>query len=408
MTSKRDGIIGSEPPAESIIVTSNSKKKALRFILLLSLIGLLADMTYEGARSISGTYLGLLGASAAAVALIIGFGELIGYTPRLLTGSMTDRTGRYWAFLFVGYGINLVAVPLLAFAGDWVTAAILIIIERAGKAIRAPARDAMLSHAASEVGRGWTFGLNEAITSVGAVLGPVVVALVMMMHGGYSTAFLILIIPATAAVVILYIAWKHYPAPREMERPKPVEKRGQLPKIFWIYVVGASLVAIGYIDFPFLAYHFQKIGSVPSIWIPIFYATANVIDAFGALFFGHVYDVRGMKVLVIITFISSFFSIFVFLNNFSLVLIGIALWGFGAGSQESLMRAVVAEIVPVHKRGSAFGIFSLAFGAFWFLGTAFIGLIYTHSIVAVVAFSFLIQLFAVAVFFFVMKKIGHN
>ncbi len=403
---QRDGSIASEDQQRQNDESKRSRHNALKFIILLGVISLFADMTYEGARSITGPYLALLGAGATAVALIVGFGELIGYTPRLLTGSITDRTGRYWALMFLGYGINLFAVPFLAFTGDWTTAAVLIIIERAGKAIRAPARDAMLSHAAMEMGRGWTFGLHEALSSIGAMLGPVAVAVVIIVQGGYQLGFLVLFFPALVSMIVLVFAWKHYPRPREMEAVKVDPEKKKLPKVFWIYVCGAALVAAGYADFPFVAYHFEKVASVPSIWIPIFYAMANGVDALGALFFGRLYDARGMKILIGVTFVSAFFAPLVFMSDFTLAFIGMALWGLGMGSQESLMRAVVAEIVPVNRRGAAYGIFSVAFGAFWFLGTALIGILYVFSIPAVIIFSFGAQIAAVLVFFSVKKRMA--
>jgi len=153
-----------------------SRRTALRFVILLGFVSLFADITYEAARSINGPYLAVLGASATAVGVIAGFGELIGYGLRILTGLVTDRIGRYWAVAIAGYTVNLIAVPAMALAGNWETAAILIMAERFGKAVRAPARDAMLSHAAHNLGRGWAFGIHEAMDQVGAMIGPLIVA----------------------------------------------------------------------------------------------------------------------------------------------------------------------------------------------------------------------------------------
>ncbi|MEK7699337.1 MAG: MFS transporter, partial [Planctomycetota bacterium] len=142
---------------------NNSRSNALRFIVLLGIVSLFADMTYEGARSINGPYLAVLGASATTVGIIAGLGELIGHSLRLVSGYITDRIGRYWAITLFGYAINMIAVPAIALAGRWEIAAILMVTERIGKAIRTPARDAMLSHATREIGRGKGFGLHEAL-----------------------------------------------------------------------------------------------------------------------------------------------------------------------------------------------------------------------------------------------------
>jgi len=393
-TSPRDGPVGS------------SRKSAFRFIVLLGLVSLFADMTYEGAKSITGSYLAVLGAGAMAVALIIGFGELIGYTPRLLSGSLIDKTGRYWTLMFVGYGVNLFAVPFLAFTGDWATAAVLIIIERAGKAVRAPARDAMLSHAAKEMGGGWAFGLHEALSSVGAMLGPVAVALVIMFNGGYQLGFLILTFPAIVTMIVLIAAWKRYPKPRELEVVEVPQGKRKFPKAFWLYVAAGSLIAAGFADFPFISYHFQRIASVPEVWIPIFYAMANGVDALAALGFGRMYDRRGMTVLIVGTFISAFFAPLVFFDDYYFALAGMALFGLGLGLQESVMRAVIAHMVPANKRGSAYGIFSTAFGIFWFFGTAMMGILYMYSVSATVIFSLGTQLAGVAILIAVRKRMN--
>ena len=126
------------------------------------MVSLLADITYEGARSITGPYLAILGANAAVVGFVAGFGELVGYGLRLVSGYLADRTGKYWTITIVGYAINLLAVPLLALADQWWLAALLIIIERMGKGMRVPSRDAMLSHAGHRMGMGWAFHPSDS------------------------------------------------------------------------------------------------------------------------------------------------------------------------------------------------------------------------------------------------------
>src|SRR3989338_9005378 len=213
----------------------NNLKSATRFVVLLGLVSLFADMTYEGARSISGPYLALFGASAAVVGFVAGFGELVGYGLRLLSGYISDKTKKYWAITITGYAINLIAVPLLALAGNWPMAAALMIAERTGKAIRNPARDAMLSHATAKMGRGWGFGLHEALDQIGAMLGPLIVATVLYFKGGYRAGFGILLVPALLALSVLVVARLLYPQPRDFEvRTVELETKG-FPRKFWIY-----------------------------------------------------------------------------------------------------------------------------------------------------------------------------
>lgn len=225
----------------------------------MGIVSLFADVTYyEGARSITGPYLAVLGASGTTVGIVAGFGEFIGYGLRLISGYISDRTGRYWTLTLLGYTINLLAVPILALAGHWEFAAFLIIIERMGKAIRTPARDAMLSHATKEIGRGWGFGLHEAMDQIGAVLGPVIVAAVLYANGGYREGFAVLLVPALMALGVLLFSRLLYPHPRDFEASTPRIETAGIQRVFWLYLVAAGFIAAGYADFPLIAYHFEK------------------------------------------------------------------------------------------------------------------------------------------------------
>ncbi|MES2219082.1 MAG: MFS transporter [Pseudomonadota bacterium] len=382
-----------------------SKKTALKFVILLSTVSLFADMTYEGARSITGPYLAVLGANAAIVGFVAGFGEFVGYALRIVSGYLADSTGKYWTITIIGYICNLLAVPLLALAGYWWIAAILMVIERMGKAIRVPPRDAMLSHAGHELGMGWVFGLHEAIDQIGAMLGPLIVALVLYFKGGYQHSFAILLIPALIALTILAIARWIYPQPQALEvRQDNLQAEG-MNNTFWLYLVGASFVAAGYADFPLIAYHFQKTAILSPVWIPISYAIAMGLNSLSAPLLGHYYDRKGFSILIIVTIFSCWFAPLVFLGNSTMAFIGVALWSIGVSAHESLMRAIVANMVPMNKRGSAYGIFNTGYGICWFLGSFLMGVIYDISIPSLVIFSILIQLLAVPLLWVVMKKI---
>lgn len=381
----------------------SSKGTALRFIVLLGVVSLLADMTYEGARSITGPYLAILGASGTIVGIVAGLGELIGYGLRLVSGYITDRTGKLWTITIIGYAVNLLAVPLLALAGRWEIAAFLMITERMGKAIRTPAKDAMLSHATVRIGRGFGFGLHEAMDQVGAVLGPLIVAGVLYLRGDYHLSFAVLLVPALLALSILFIARTLYPYPRVFETGRDIRDTKVFPQAFWIYLAGVALVASGYVDFPLIAYHLKIVSVIPDDWVPIFYSVAMGVDALAALLFGHLFDRIGIPVLMLAALISSVFAPLVFFGGFHYALLGMAIWGIGMGAQESIMRAAVAEMVNMDKRGTAYGLFNTGYGIFWFLGSALMGILYDISVTYLIAFSMIMQLASVPVFFLVRK-----
>jgi predicted MFS family arabinose efflux permease len=276
-----------------------TKPSAMKFVVLIGVVSLFSDCTYEGARSITGPFLAILGASATVVGVVAGFGELIGYALRLASGYFADKTRQYWTIVFVGYAMNLLAVPLLALAGHWEIAAILMVMERMGKAVRTPARDVMLSCASDQIGRGWGFGLHEALDQIGAVMGPLVVTAVFYFKGSYQHGFALLLVPALIALSVLFAAYKLYPNPHDLESASVKIQSKGFPRAFWLYIIAIGCVAAGYADFPLVAFHFKKVASVPDSWIPVFYAVAMGVDALAALLFGRLFDRVGFSVLIV-------------------------------------------------------------------------------------------------------------
>jgi len=389
-----------------LLTTTTTKKAALKFVILIGFVSLFADMTYEGARSINGQYLAILGANALTVGFVSGFGELIGYSLRFLSGYLADRTRKYWLITIIGYVCNLLAVPLLALAGHWLIAAALMILERFGKAIRVPTRDAMLSHAGQQTGMGWGFGLHEALDQAGAMIGPLVIALILLLNGNYRESFAVLLIPAIISLALLFYARHLFPHPQSLEIKKDNLEVTQIQnKTFWLYLFGASLIAAGFADFPLIAFHFHKQNILPQVLIPVAYAIAMGIDGLAALLLGRLYDKKGFIILIVITIFSSLFAPLVFLGGLQFALLGVALWSIGVGAHESLMRAVLANMTSRNKRASAYGTFNLFYGIAWFLGSVLMGALYDYSVFYVVIFSLFIQLSALPILWMVMKHI---
>lgn len=379
------------------------KRLALRFVVAVGIVSLFADMTYEGARGIAGQFLLTLGASATVVGFVAGFGELAGYGLRSVFGYLADKTHKYWAFIFAGYIINLLAVPALALAGNWPVAAALMIAERTGKAIRRPPVHAMLAHAGSQIGTGWAFGLHEALDQTGATIGPLITALILYLHGGYHEAFAALLISALLSLATLIAARISYPRPHELEERKPVTLKAKgFSKSYWLYAVAGMFIAAGFADFSLVAYHFQKAGVVPQSLIPVFYSAAMVTGAITPLFLGKLLDKLGLPIVLSGFLLSALFAPCVFLGGFWTGLIGMILWGLGMGAQDSLLRAVLTGVIPSDKRSTAFGVFDTLFGVAWFAGSAAMGVLYDTSIPALVIFSVVLQLAALP--FFVLAK----
>ena len=237
-------------------------------------------MTYEGAHSIIGPLLKGLGASAAAVGIVAGFGEMVAASLRYFSGRFADRTQAYWKIAIAGYAINLVAVPALALVGTWQAAAALVIVERAGKALRGPSRDVLISEANDVVGHGFGWGVHAAMDQVGAIMGPLLVAAIVAYHHDFAPAFLALGIPAALALLAVFLARAARP---QYAKPKGPPPTAELPRVFWPYVAAAGMLAAGFLDFPLMAYHFESKAFFSPEVIPLLYAGAMAVEGISAM-----------------------------------------------------------------------------------------------------------------------------
>lgn len=397
----------------------NQKKsrlsQAMVFLILFGIVSLFSDMTHEGASSIRGAYLALLGASAGAIGFISGLGELVGYSMRYLFGRITDRTRSYWPMVILGYVLDIIAVPALALVGEhgWIAACLLLVVQRMGKAIKKPAKDTIMSFAASQEGAGRSFGLQELLDQIGAFLGPVLLWLVMLGRTDaspirtYSLCFAVLAIPGGITLLLLLYTRSRFPNPEQFE-PEPKEYIPfRMKKSFILYIAGISLFAFGFIDYSLIVMHISRtaaslsgaVGLITEETLPLLYAGAMLIDAVSALFFGFLYDRIGVRSLIFSTLLSSGFAVFVFsMHSVPALLVGIALWGIGMGAQESILKAAVSSMVPKSSRATGYGIFECSFGFFWFLGSWLMGALYDFSIPAMVAVSVAAQLLSIPLY----------
>ena len=387
----------------------------MAFIVLMGIVSLFSDMTHEGARSILGEYLNLTGASAATIGFVSGVGELCGYSLRLLSGFIADKTKKYWTLVVFGYALQVLAVPALALIPEngWVLACGLVILERIGKAVKKPAKNTLVSFAASEVGTGKGFAYQEFLDQLGAFLGPVILFVIATVKGTdnlfstYRICFAILGVPALITIALVSLAKTKYPNPEMFEKQKGKETAFQFKSSFAFYMIAICLFAFGFADFTLITLHAAKTEAFPDSTLSLLYAAAMAVDAFAALFFGWLFDKIGLKSLIASTLCSSFFSIFVFLTgNPVLMGIGIILWGIGMGAQESIMKAAVSKIIPRSMRSTGFGIFETGFGIAWFLGSWLLGILYDYNTIALVIVSVTAQLLAVVFYVVCIRNAG--
>lgn len=385
---------------------SSQKTGALRFIVLMGVVSLFGDIVYEGARGVTGPYLALLGASASVVGLVGGLGEFIGYALRLFSGFMADRTKAYWLFTFIGYGL-LVSIPLLSFAQSWQIAALLILLERAGKAFRSPARDTILSYATKEVGRGFGFGLHEALDQIGAIVGPLIFSAILFAGGNYRSGFSVLWIPAMMVPVVLCIARNRLPHPEKLEIAHESGSKDNtlFSKTFVLYSLFTFFAVAGFANFPLIAYHLKMKTIVGDAQIPALFALAMGVDALTALIIGKTYDRMGLKILIIVPLLSFFIPLLAFSDMLVGVIIGTILWGIVLGIHETIMRAAVADLTDINRRGSAYGIFNTLYGLSWLLGGTLMGMLYEHSVYTLMLLAALFEVVSIPLFLMLAKSL---
>ncbi len=384
-----------------------------RFVLVFGTVSLLADFVYEGARSITGPLLASLGASAVVVGVVTGAGEAAALVLRLVSGPLADRTRRFWALTIAGYALTVITVPLLGLAATLWVACALVIAERVGKAIRSPAKDTLLSHATSATGRGRGFAVHEALDQIGAVLGPLTVAAVLVVSGGdYTPALLILAAPGVAVLALLVWLRARVPDPAAYERatvpvpaaettadvPRTVTGAGnnRLPRQFWIYAGFTAATTLGFTTFGVLSFHLVELGLLPAAGVPVLYAAAMGVDALAALGTGWLFDRIGPKAVAVLPLLAAGVPALAFTDTVGSAVAGCLLWGAAVGVQESTLRATVAELVAPARRATAYGIYAAVIGAATLAGGTLTGLLYDYSIPTLITTVIAVQIAALA------------
>jgi MFS family permease len=268
----------------------------------------------------------------------------------------------------------------------------------------------MLSYATKHVGRGWGFGIHEAMDQIGAIIGPLAIGAVFFLRGGYRSGFAILAVPALVTLAMLTLARRTVPAPEALERSHlaVADTDGKLPSAFWLYTIFAFLSVAGFANFQLIAYHLSVRSVVPDAQIPLLYAMAMGVDALVALVIGKAYDRIGLASLLALPLLTIPLPFLGFSGSYPLAVVGVALWGGIMGIQETIMRAAIADLTPRRRRGVAYGVFNTAYGGAWFAGGLVIGILYEHSISWVICFAVAMQVLALAFIPLLYRRSGHT
>ena len=361
-----------------------------RVVVGFGTVSLAADMVYEGARSAYGPLLTSLGASALAVGAITGAGEAVALLLRLVSGTVADRTRRYWPVTIAGYALTAVCVPLLAVtpylgAAGLAVAAVLILAERTGKAIRSPAKSALLAAAAQQVGMGRGLGVHKALDQIGAFAGPLLVAGLIALAGGTLwPGFAVLAVPGAVTMALLALTRRRMPEARPTgPAPGPAAAHA-LPASFWWLAAGTGVCTGGLVTFGLIGYHLVTDRVVPAAAVPLLYAAAMAAEAVAALVTGEAYDRLGPRTLLALPVLVATVPALAFAGGLPAVVGGVLLWGAATGLQDSTVKALVADIVRPERRATAYGLFAAVQGAGALAGGIATGALYERSATALV------------------------
>ena len=401
---------GADPHYGEAVLTTVNRISPVRFIVGFGIVSAFADVVYEGARSVIGPYLGSLGASAALIGFITGAGEASALVLRLFTGRLSDRTGRPWPQTIVGYAMTAICVPLVALTGNLAAAGLLYNGERVGKAVRTPARDTMLAHASAELGRGYAFGLHEALDQTGSMVGPLLIAGTLWLGGDYRLAFGLLAIPGAFALLALLRLRGKAPDPLQWEPAAQVADKKKLrleaglPRRFWQYGAFSAATMLGFSTWAVLAFHLTHRHLVSASLVPVLYAVAMAAAAVASVGFGRLYDRIGLRGLLTLPVLGAIVPFLSFSSNTVLFVIGSAVWGAGMGVHDSTMRAAVADFVPAHRRGAGYGTFTALYGVAWLIGAAVIGALYGRGVGLATTYIVAVQAMALLLLIPVLRR----
>ncbi|HEX3005769.1 MAG TPA: MFS transporter [Angustibacter sp.] len=362
-----------------------------RTIVGFGVVSLLADVVYEGARSITGPLLASLGATAVVVGVVTGAGEAAALVLRLVFGPLADRTHRYWAIAIAGYALTAVSVPLLAvtpFVGGagLALACVLVLAERTGKAVRSPAKSTLLADAAGHVGMGRGLGVHKALDQLGAFVGPLLVSGVIAVTAAIWPAMLALAVPGIAAVALLgWMRARLDGSRRGAAEPAAADAgadvpRARLPRAFYLFAASAGAVSAGLVTFGLISFHLATQHLVSVAVVPVVYAAAMGAEALAALATGYLYDRHGARVLVVLPVLVAVVPLLAFRGVVGVVVLGVVVWGAATGLQDSTAKALVADLVDRGRRASAYGVFAAIQGGAAVAGGAVAGALYERSL----------------------------
>lgn len=332
-------------------------------------VSLLMDMSSEMIHALLPVFLvAVLGANAAIVGLIEGLAEATASITKLVSGALSDRLGRRKHLALFGYGLAAATKPLFALAATPLWVLVARFVDRLGKGIRGAPRDALIADVTPTALLGSAYGLRQSLDTIGAIAGPLIAAALMATRGDdYRLVFWIAVIPALASVVVLALGVREpvAHADRRERLPIDVAELRRLGTSFWLVIALTAALALARYSEAFVLLRAERLGLAAAA-TPLVLVTMNVVYALSAYPAGRMSDRLGER----FRFVAAGAAVYVAANltlalaqSVAAVFLGAALWGLHLGLTQGLLAGLVAETVPAHRRGAAFGIFHFTTGA---------------------------------------------
>lgn len=350
-------------------------------IWVLGFVSLLMDISSEMIHSLLPLFMvTTLGAGTLAVGIVEGLAEALALLVKMFSGALSDYLGRRKMLAVFGYALGAATKPLFALAPDIGTLLTARLLDRVGKGIRGAPRDAMVADIAPAHLRGAAFGLRQSLDTVGAFIGPLLaVGLMLLWDDDFRAVFWVAVIPGMMAVTLLLFGIREPAHPASAKRSNPINRESvvRLGRSFWWVAGIGSVFTLARFSEAFLVLRAQQ-GGIPVAFIPLVMVAMNLVYASSAYPFGKLSDSMSHKTLLTSGLLVLVGADWVLATNahWSMVLMGVALWGIHMGMTQGLLAAMVADAAPADLRGTAYGCFNLGCGIAMLIASVLAGFLW--------------------------------
>ena len=335
---------------------------------MLGIVSLLMDTSSELIHSLLPLFLvTTLGASTFAVGIIEGIAEATAMITKLFSGYLSDYVRKRKPLTVLGYGLAAVTKPIFPLASSFGWVVFARFLDRVGKGIRGAPRDALIADITPPELRGSSYGLRQALDTVGAVAGPLLaIGAMLWLADDFRLVFWVAVVPAFASVAVLAFGVREPERPADEKAAKPPIRFAdcaRLPARYWWVVALAAAMTLARFSEAFLVLRAQSV-HMTTAWIPMVMVLMSVVYA-AIAFPAGVFADRGYQRGLLSGGLLALVAADLILASATSViqlLVGTAVWGLHMGLTQGLLAALVAETAPDDLRGTAFGFFNLVSG----------------------------------------------